>query len=236
MTMTIHVFDDTATLAREIAARLAARVNEIVAEGRTPRIVLTGGSIAIKAYRQIEADAADWAAAEYWWGDERFVPEGHEDRNDRQAREAFLDRVGVPAHRLHPMPAHGCDVSMAEAADEYARELPDEPFDVVLLGVGPDAHIASLFPGHPQVGEQDRVVVEVYDSPKPPPQRISLTFPALNHTRATWFIVSGADKAEAVAKAHRGVPVEEAPATGARGMDETVWLLDADAARDLPTT
>jgi len=177
---------------------------------------------------------ADWAAAEYWWGDERFVPDGHEDRNDRQAREGFLDRFGVPGAHIHAMAAHGCDLSMAEAADQYATTLPDEPFDVVLLGVGPDAHIASLFPGHPQVHETDRLAVEVFDSPKPPPQRITLTYPALNHTRAAWFVVSGEDKADAVARALGGAPIDEAPAAGARGIDETIWFLDAAAASGLP--
>lgn len=230
--MAIEVFDTPELLARAVARRLATRVTEAVSAGRTPTVVLTGGTIAGKIYGELAHDA-DWRAAEYWWGDERFVPEGHEDRNDRQAREGFLDRFEVPAEHVHAMPAHGCDRSMAEAADAYAETLPDDPFDVVLLGVGPDAHIASLFPGHPQVTETERRAVEVFDSPKPPPQRISLTYPALNHTRATWFVVSGEDKAEAVAKAIGGAPVEQAPAAGARGLEETVWFLDRGAASRL---
>ncbi len=232
--MTIEVFDGPDELAAAVSRQLASRVQSIASTGRAPLVVLTGGTIAGKLYARLSGEDADWAAAEYWWGDERFVPDGHEDRNDRQAREGFLDRLAVPDEHVHAMPAHGCDLSMAAAADQYATTLPDGPFDVVLLGVGPDAHIASLFPGHPQVHEQERLCVEVFDSPKPPPQRITLTYPALNHTRATWFIVSGADKAEAVAKALTDAPIDEAPAAGARGIDETIWFLDAGAASKLP--
>lgn len=231
--MTIHVFDSPDDLVSDVSQRLAARVESIKASERPPRLVLTGGTIAGKLYGELSAADADWAAAHYWWGDERFVPVGHQDRNDRMAHEGFLDRLSIPADHIHPMPAHGCDKSMAQAADDYALTLPEDPFDVVLLGLGPDAHVASLFPGFPQVTELTRRVVEVFDSPKPPPERITLTFPALNHTRATWFIVSGADKADAVAKAHADVPVDEAPATGARGQQETVWFLDAAAAAAL---
>lgn len=230
--MTIHVFDSADDLAAAVASQLAARVTEVAAEGRTPAVVLTGGSIAGNIYGRF-GDDADWAAAEYWWGDERFVPDGHEDRNERQAREGFLDRFAVPDAHVHAMPAHGCDMSMAEAADAYAQTLPSDPFDVVLLGVGPDAHIASLFPGHPQVHETQRRAVEVFDSPKPPPERITLTYPALNNARATWFVVAGEDKAGAVAKALADTAIDEAPAAGAHGLEETVWFLDRGAASQL---
>lgn len=232
--MPIEIFDSGDDLALAVSRQLAARVQSVKQAGRTPTIVLTGGSIAAKIYGRLSGENADWKSVHYWWGDERFVPEGHEDRNDRQAREGFLDRLGVPEDNIHAMPAHGCDLSMAEAADAYADTLPEESFDVVLLGVGPDAHIASLFPGRPQVHEQERLAVEVFDSPKPPPQRITLTYPALNDTRATWFVVAGADKAEAVAKALGGAPIDEAPAAGARGLEETVWFLDTAAASQLP--
>ncbi|MCX6407898.1 MAG: 6-phosphogluconolactonase [Propionibacteriales bacterium] len=225
---------DADALAAAVAAALAERVARVQAEGRTPHVVLTGGTIAIAIYERLAADAADWADVVFWFGDERFVPEGHEDRNDRQARDSFLERLGVPAAHVRPMPAHGCSTSMAEAADGYGASLPEEPFDVVLLGVGPDGHVASLFPGFAQVHEQDRRCVEVFDSPKPPPERISLTFPALNHTRATWFLVSGDGKADAVARALApDGSVEQTPARGAHGLEETVWFLDQDAASRL---
>lgn len=229
-----HVHPDASALAEAVAAQLAERVAAAQAEGRVPHVVLTGGTIAIEIYERLDVDAARWADVVYWFGDERFVPEGHEDRNDRQARDSFLDRCGVPTENVRSMPAHGCSTSMAEAADAYGTTLPDEPFDVVLLGLGPDGHVASLFPGFAQLHETGRRCVEVFNSPKPPPERISLTFGALNHTRATWFLVSGDGKADAVARALAPEgSVDETPARGAHGRDETLWFLDEAAASAL---
>jgi len=233
-TRDLIVFDDAADLAEQIARRLELFVTEHQTDGREPHVVLTGGTIAIDAYRLIDADAANWSRVHWWWGDERFVPEGHADRNDQQARDAFLDRIGTPADHLHPMPAHGCSDSMAAAADGYAATLPDEPFDLVLLGVGPDGHIASLFPGFDQLHETERDCVEVFGSPKPPPERITLTLPRLNRARDVLFIVAGEGKADAVARAVTGSgTLEDTPATGVTGQDRTVWLLDEAAASQL---
>lgn len=225
------VVDDATDLAEQIARRLELTVTAAHAAGTEPHVVLTGGTIATAAYEQISADAVDWTRVDWWWGDERYVPEGHPERNDRQAREAFLDRVGVPADRVHPMPAHGCSDSMAQAADDYAAQLPDGPFDLVLLGVGPDGHIASLFPGFDQLDERRRTCVEVFGSPKPPPERITLTYPRLNNSREVWLVVSGEGKADAVARALSGqATVHDTPACGVAGLDRTVWLLDEPAA------
>lgn len=227
--MTVDVLPDADALAHEIAARLSTRVAEIQATGRTPRVVLTGGTIAVAAYRQLGPDGADWADVEFWFGDERFVPAGHPDRNDQQARDAFLDRIG--ATRVHSVAGNDCSLSAAEAADQYAATLPEEPFDVVLLGMGPDGHVASLFPHHAQVHEADRDCVELFNSPKPPAVRISMTFPALNHTKSVWFLVSGEEKSDAVARAlAKEGSVDETPARGARGLQQTAWFLDEASA------
>jgi 6-phosphogluconolactonase len=231
--VTTEVYPDAAALAGAIAGRLSGRIAVLQAEGRRPSVVLTGGTIAIEAYRLVDSDLVDWTQVDFYWGDERFVPEGHADRNDQQAREAFLDRLGVPAENIHAMPAHGSDLSTAEAADQYAATLPAGPFDITLLGVGPDGHVASLFPGFPQVHESGRLVVEVLDSPKPPPVRLSLTFPAINRSEAVWFIVSGDGKAEAVARALGDGTLDDTPARGAHGRTETTWLLDEAAASQL---
>ncbi|MGI9085300.1 MAG: 6-phosphogluconolactonase [Aeromicrobium sp.] len=231
--MTLQVLPDADALAQAIAQRLTELVAGLQAQGRTPRLVLTGGSIAAAAYERIDADAADWSDVEFWFGDERFVPEGHADRNDQQARDAFLDRVG--AVQIHSVAGNDCSLSAAEAADRYAATLPEDPFDVVLLGMGPDAHVASLFPGFAQLREVDRDCVEVFDSPKPPPVRVSMTYPAINHSQAVWFLVSGEDKADAVARAlSADGSVDETPARGARGRQETRWLLDDAAASSRP--
>ena len=229
--MTIEILPNADALAQGIADRLTARVAALQAESRTPRVVLTGGTIAIAAYRRI-GPGADWADVDFWFGDERFVPEGHADRNDQQARDGFLDRVG--ATRVHSVSGNDCSLSAAETADDYAGTLPEEPFDIVLLGVGPDGHVASLFPQHPQLHESERACIELFDSPKPPPVRISMTFPTLNRADAVWFLVSGEEKSDAVARAlAEDGTIDETPARGVQGRQETLWLLDEAAASDL---
>jgi 6-phosphogluconolactonase len=227
------VFADASELAADIADRLGQFITAKQSEGHEPNIVLTGGSIAIDAYKRLQTGAADWTRVHWWWGDERFVPEGHADRNDQQARDAFLDRLGVRSDHVHVMPSHGCSESMSEAADGYAASLPHEPFDLVLLGMGPDGHVASLFPGFPQLTEMDRRCVEVFGSPKPPPERITLTFPALNHAAEVWFLVAGEGKAQAVVRAMSDGAVAETPAKGVGGLGRALWLLDEAAASQL---
>lgn len=230
--MNREIFDDADALARAVARALADRLTSIQSEGRTPTLVLTGGTIANRVYEHLEADATDWHAVDYYWGDERFVPADHAESNAHQARQAFLDRLGVPADRIHVLPPHSCDYGMGEAADRYATQLP-ESFDLVLLGVGDDGHIASLFPGHASLDVTDRDVIAEFASPKPPPQRLSLTLPALNRAGHVWFIVSGTDKATAVERAWSGDAVRRTPAAGVRGSEETRWFLDAAAAAAL---
>ncbi len=227
--MRIDILPNADELARAIAGRLTTLVTDLQAQGGTPRVVLTGGTIAAATYGRIDADSADWPDVEFWFGDERFVPEGHADRNDQQARDAFLDRVG--ATPVHSVAGNDCSLSAAEAADRYAATLPDEPFDVVLLGVGPDGHVASLFPRHSLLNESDRACAELFDSPKPPPVRISMTLPTLNRTESVWFLVSGDEKADAVSRALADDgTIDETPARGVRGRQETLWLLDEAAA------
>lgn len=229
---TTLVLPDADALAAAVADRLAALVVSVQAEGRTPRIALTGGTIAAESYERVQAEAADWSDVEFWFGDERFMPEGHPDRNDQQARDAFLDRVG--ATRVHAVAGNDCSLSAAEAADQYAGTLP-VTFDLVLLGIGPDGHVASLFPHHATLQESERACVELFDSPKPPPVRISMTFPVLNRGTEVWFLASGEGKAEAVARAlAEDGSVEETPARGVRGRGQTLWMLDTDAAGQLP--
>ncbi|HEX7535924.1 MAG TPA: 6-phosphogluconolactonase, partial [Dermatophilaceae bacterium] len=156
-----------------------------------------------------------------------------------------LDAVPLDPSRVHPMPASdgpdGPDVDAA--ALRYARELAeaargghDVPeFDVLMLGVGPDAHVASLFPEHPALHEGDASTIGVRGAPKPPPVRVSMTFPSLCAARDLWFLVAGPDKAGAVGLALSGAGPMQAPAAGAVGLRSTTWLLDRDAATHVPT-
>jgi 6-phosphogluconolactonase len=234
----VKVLPDARGLARAVAEQLLELLAGVQAEGRAPSVVLTGGTIAAEVYRAVaalETSAVDWMNVDFWWGDERYVPADSPDRNDRRAELDLLDLVGVDPARVHAMPAADeAHPDVASAATDYAATLRAQGspvFDLVLLGLGPDGHVASLFPGFPQLDVVDGVAVPVTGSPKPPPERISLTFAALNRTREVWFLVSGTDKAAAVARAL--APSGSVQETPARGITcaQTTWWLDEAASR-----
>ena len=178
-----------------------------------------------------------------FWGDERYVPDDDDERNEKQAREALLNHIDIPAANVHAMQASdgefGDDLDAAALAYEQVLAAnaddgePAPDFDVHLLGMGGEGHINSLFPHTPAVRETSRLVVGVPDSPKPPPRRITLTLPAVARSREVWLVVSGAEKADAVAAAIGGADPDDVPAAGAVGRDATVWLLDEEAASKL---
>jgi 6-phosphogluconolactonase len=224
-------------VAEALAARLMARLVEIQRELRTPQVALTGGRIATKAYERLAAEGArsavDWSQVDFWWGDERFVPADDPDRNDKHALDLFSGPLQLRPDRVHPMPASDGGVDLDQAAEDYARELGSTVFDVCLLGMGPDGHVASIFPEHPSSYETCDVVA-VRSSPKPPPERISLTLPVINRSREVWFLVSGADKAAAAKMALLGAGPVQVPAAGVSAAGRTLWLMDREAASELP--
>jgi 6-phosphogluconolactonase len=242
VTARVEVLPDATSLAERVAAELVAKLVGVQAEGRIPSIALTGGTIADEIYRAVasmEGDepSVDWMQVDFWWGDERYVPADSSDRNDRSVGLDLLDVVVVDPARVHAMPARDevhPDLEAAAAAyDHLVRTREPGDFDLVLLGVGPDGHVASLFPGFPQLDVEDRIAVGVTDSPKPPPERISLTFPALNQAGEVWFLVSGEGKADAVARALADEgSVHETPARGITAPNQT-WWLDRAAAGSL---
>jgi len=238
----VEVLPSADEVASTVASRLVRRLRELQSEseGRVPSIVLTGGTIAEKLHRAVLDDPqhadVDWTRVEVWFGDERFVPAGDPDRNALQAHQALLSGVPVDPARVHEMPASdgafGDDAEAAAAAyaEEVVALLGDEPsFDVLMLGIGPDGHCASLFPGHEAV-DADGLVVAVHDSPKPPPTRISLTMDALQRADEVWFVGSGEGKAQAVHDALTKDDVHAVPASGPKGRSATTWFLDAEAA------
>ncbi|WP_061292450.1 6-phosphogluconolactonase [Herbidospora cretacea] len=235
---TVVVHRDPGVLAEAVAARLITRLADVQAARGSASVVLTGGTIGIATLAAVAAsparEAVDWRSVDVWWGDERFVPADSPDRNEKQAREALLDAVDLDPKRVHPMAASDSGLTPEEAAERYAANLGSAPeFDVLMLGMGPDSHVASLFPGHPALHVSDRTAVAVHDSPKPPPTRVSLTFPAIRAAREVWVIASGAEKAAAVRLGLTGDPLS-APAAGARGVERTLFLLDRAAAAELP--
>jgi len=239
----VEVHESADDLAASVAGAFLRLVGVRQAAGDVPQVALTGGTIADRIHREIARLApdseVDWGRVDFFWGDERYVAPDSDDRNAKQAREALLDTVGVDPSRVHEIPSTADADSVEGAASAYAdvvRAVGRGTFDLLMLGVGPDGHVASLFPGFPQLRVDDAIAVGVTDSPKPPPERVSLTFPALNRSDEVWFVVSGADKAEAVGRALAASPppVHELPATGVRGRVQTIWFLDREAASQVP--
>jgi 6-phosphogluconolactonase len=246
MSKVIEIFPDTDTLVGAAGKRLIETIqNAIAARGRA-LIVLTGGGngVGLLKYLGSHAEQIEWSKVHLFWGDERYVPEDDDERNDKQAREALLDHIDIPSSHVHAMPASdgefGSDLAAAALAYEQLLAANAEPgdkvpnFDVHLLGMGPEGHINSLFPDTAAVLETTRMVIPIEDSPKPPPQRITLTLPAVRRSREVWLMVSGAGKADAVSAAIGGAEPVSIPAGGAVGLETTLWLLDEEAAAKLP--
>jgi 6-phosphogluconolactonase len=244
----VIVHAEPKVLAQAAAARLIIRLTDAQADRGQAAVVLTGGRIAAEIYAAIRdspaRDAVDWSHVDFWWGDERFLPSGDPDRNETQARAVLLDALPVNPARIHAMPASdgpdGDDPEAAAARYADALAVAAKPgtatlphFDVLLLGVGEDGHVASVFPEHP-VAYETRPVSAVRGSPKPPPVRVTLTLPTINTAEEVWLIAAGPEKASAVGMALAGAGPVQIPAAGVRGVDNTLWLLDRAAAHELP--
>jgi 6-phosphogluconolactonase len=239
----VEVHESADELATTVAGAFIRLVTVRQATGDVPQVALTGGTIADKIHREIArlgADSeVDWSRIDFFWGDERFVAPDSDERNAVQARAALLDLLPVDPARVHEIPstadADGVDAAAASYADTV-RAMGSGRFDLLMLGVGPDGHIASLFPGFPQLDLDDAITAGVTGSPKPPPERVTLTYPALARSEEVWFVVSGRDKAAAVGRALAPQPpsVHELPAVGVRGQVETIWFLDRESASQVP--
>lgn len=232
------VFEHKDVLLDTAADRFIDLVNTAIEQRGRASVALTGGSNGIGILESIAAKNPDidWSKVELWWGDERFVAADDPERNEGQARAALLDRIPLDPAKVHPMAASdgafGDDIHAAAA--DYARQVADAgPFDLHLLGMGGEGHINSLFPHATATAETVEPVVAVEDSPKPPPRRITLTLPVVNRSRQVWFLVSGADKAEAVAAGQSGAAAADWPCAGASGTERTIWFLDDAAASRL---
>jgi 6-phosphogluconolactonase len=235
-----EILPDLEALAQRVAGWLlaAARVDE-----GAFAVALSGGATPRRLYEVLAEppyrDAFPWARVHLFWGDERFVPHNEPLSNYRMVREALLSRVPIPDANIHAIPTEG--LSPEEAAAVYERELkafygadrldPARPlFDVVLLGLGPDGHTASLFPGSAVLSERDRWVAAVLDAKSE--ARITLTYPALESSRRTAFLVAGSEKRAILARFRAGD--EALPAARLRASGTLVVFADAAAAQDIP--
>lgn len=238
---TVEVHTDADALTTAAARRFTEVLAAAQAERGSASVVVTGGGTGITLLEKVRADSGglDWSKLDVFWGDERFVPAGDPERNELQAHRALLDHVPVDPARIHTVAtSDGEYPDPVEAAAEYATAVRAHltahgAFDLHLLGMGPDGHINSLFPQAAAVGEDSELAVAVIDSPKPPPVRVTLTFPAIRRSRHVVLVVSGAGKSGPVAAALKGAAPEEIPAAGAHGIESTTWLLDHGAASGL---
>jgi 6-phosphogluconolactonase len=221
--VSVRTFPDAAALAEAlVVATEQAAARAIAARGRFV-CALTGGSAPRLLYPALSKARLDWSKVHFFYGDERCVPATDPESNHGQA----LAVLGATGAVFHPI-----DGTLAPAAAALAYEQALLPLDVVHLGMGPDGHVCSLFPGHRLLGESQRLVSWLDDSPKPPPERVTLTLPALHSAGALWFLVLGEAKAGAVKAAQPGaVPASLLPAALAqRAARDSVWFLDQPAA------
>ncbi len=237
---------DKPTLAASVAARFIVRVVDLLDEQDEVNVVLTGGSMGaevLEAIRESPArDIVDWSRLQFWWGDERWLPRGDAERNETQSRAALLDHLRLDPSQIHAFAAADEGVELDAAADLYAQQLaahaPDgasvPQFDITFLGVGSDGHIASLFPEAPGISVTDRTVISVRNSPKPPPERLSLTLPAINGSDRVWLVMAGTDKASALGLTLAGASIYEVPAAGVEGRKRTVFFVDDEASAQVP--
>ncbi len=242
----VVVSPDAEKLAEGVARRLFQRISRRTASGKTTHILLSGGSASAAVLRAAGASAAregiDWSLVHFWWGDERFVPAADPERNQAAATEAFLSRIDVPEANIHPIAASDAGLDHDGAARAYAEELARfagtayawPVFTVAFLGVGPDGHIASLFPDRSEIADTEHAVLPVRDSPVPPEDRITLTRPVINSSRRVWLVLPGVDKASALGLALAGASYHSVPAAGAKGRKQTVFFVDQAAAEGVP--
>jgi 6-phosphogluconolactonase len=216
--------------ANAVAAVTAQRLARAALEGGN--VVLTGGRTPKQAYEQAAKDAPDWSKLEVWWGDERCVPPDDENSNYGMAKEALLDNLERAPRAVHRIKG---ELGKDEAAVDYERELGDTQLGLLLLGIGPDGHVASLFPNAPTLRETERRALPAEPGLDPFVDRVTLSLPALRAAREIIFLLAGEEKAEAAARAFAGEPSEETPASLVRADDgRTVVILDRAAAAKLP--
>ena len=227
---------DAAEVSEAVAAQLLKRVLQLQQRQPVVHLCLTGGNAANDMYERFaelaEHSELDSTRLQLWWGDERFVPATDPDRNSQQAVTRLARTISIRSADTHMMAAQDGRKDSHEAAAEYESELGETHFDLTLLGIGPDGHVASIFPNHPSFDPTNRKVIGVEDSPKPPAERISLTIPALNNSAEIWVMATGDVKANAVARTLDGDL--SLPAAHIRAEGATVWFLDEAAAADLP--
>ncbi len=231
---------DADAVASGAAKAVVETLSGLLSKQPTAHLVVTGGSVGILTLAKLSQLGAslDWSRVHVWWGDERFVARDSADRNVNQAKDAWLVNAPIPGQNIHAFPASDQGLSLNDAANAFGAELRENAttgkefpdFDILLLGMGPDGHVASLFPGVNHLG--GALIVAESDSPKPPPQRLSFSYDLINSATEVWFTVAGADKAAAVSQVFNNHE-SKLPAAQVSGRNKTVWFLDEAAATNI---
>jgi 6-phosphogluconolactonase len=218
------VLEDADAVAADVAVRLAQAARS------GGHIALTGGRTPELSYKEAAKLEPDWGNVELWWSDERCVPPDDDLSNYALAKRTLLDNLGSAPRKVHRIRG---ELGKERAAEEYERELGETVFDLELLGVGPDGHVASLFPNAPTL-QQERRVLPAEAGLEPFVDRVTLSIPALNSARVIVFALAGADKADAAGRAFAGEPSPETPASLVRATNgRTIAILDRAAAAKL---
>lgn len=222
-----------------VGTSISERLVEAITQRGIAHLVLTGGTIGVAVLSGIPLESVDWERVHIWWGDERFVNHDSSDRNCVQAESPFVIAVAKRGATIHRMPARDEARTLDHAVTQYAQELSQfrtnalelPAFDVTLLGMGPDGHVASLFPNHPNA-HVDGATCAVRNSPKPPPERISLTYNAINTSREVWLLAKDAAKRDALSRVLSAHDDMSLPASVVRGTERTIiWTDDETLGR-----
>lgn len=231
MSARVVVVPDAVALARTGADAVAEHIAD-APSGRRVRIALAGGGTPRATYRELAGRDVDWTRTEWFFGDERCVAPDAEGSNHHMAQDALLDHIGIAPGQVVRIPGELPPArAAAEAEADLRARVPGDPWpvlDLVLLGIGPDGHTASLFPGAAELDERERAMVPVHRPEMPQPWRVSMTLPVLNAARAIIVLAAGAAKAPVVARAISGD--RELPAGRLRRDDTVTWIVDAEAA------
>ena len=237
----MHRFPDAQALGEGVARALADRLRSLAGtradEDGPLEVAIAGGFVSTEVLTRVDPTGIPWPRIRVWWVDERFVAPGDALRNDSEAVRALF--VRTPGVDLRPMPAdtgQGLEAARQSFEREWTGEMEGRHLDLAVVGMGPDGHVASLFPGHAQVSQEGPVLAES-DSPKPPPARLTLSLPVIAAATEVWVVAAGAAKADALARAFGGASPEEVPIAALRGDSTdavTSWWVDGAAASRLP--
>ena len=217
-----HTLETADQVAQAAYQQILTAAEHAIADHGNFKLVLAGGGTPEKVYRLLAQADADWAKWFIYYGDERCLPSNHADRNSLMATQVFLEKVAIPFSQIFTIPA---ELGPEQAAKKYQQIVADAlPFDMVLLGMGEDGHTASLFPGHKN--QEDELAHAVYNSPKPPPERVSMSAKALSNTEQLIFLITGANKQDAVKNWRSGQDLPVATITPKNPID---IYIDQDA-------